>query len=85
MKTTIDKAGRVVIPVALRERLGLVPNTELEVTVEDLSLRITRRVDGPSLERVGKRLVVRPTVPSGERPEIDVATLVDEERERWPV
>ncbi len=31
MKTTIDKAGRVVIPKAIRERQRLVPGTEIEV------------------------------------------------------
>ena len=29
MRTTIDKAGRVVIPAALRERAGLTPGSEL--------------------------------------------------------
>ncbi|OHU94748.1 AbrB/MazE/SpoVT family DNA-binding domain-containing protein [Mycobacterium talmoniae] len=31
MKTTIDKAGRVVIPKSMRDRHGLAPGTELEV------------------------------------------------------
>ena len=36
MRSTIDKAGRVVIPAAVRERAGLVPGTELNVTVDEL-------------------------------------------------
>lgn len=31
MKATIDKAGRIVIPKVLREDLGIVPNSELEI------------------------------------------------------
>jgi AbrB family looped-hinge helix DNA binding protein len=31
MKTTIDKAGRLVIPKAIRDRQRLVPGTEVEV------------------------------------------------------
>jgi AbrB family looped-hinge helix DNA binding protein len=31
MKTTIDKAGRVVIPKPLRDRYRLVPGTEVDV------------------------------------------------------
>jgi len=35
MKTTIDRAGRVVIPKAIRERAGLQPGMELEITVDN--------------------------------------------------
>jgi AbrB family looped-hinge helix DNA binding protein len=31
MKTTIDSAGRVVVPKALRDRLALTPGSEIEV------------------------------------------------------
>jgi AbrB family looped-hinge helix DNA binding protein len=83
--TTIDKAGRVVIPAALRERLGLEPGTELEITLDDLALRIRRSVPGPTLERRDERLVVRPRVAPDKLPAVDVAALVDDERDRWPV
>jgi hypothetical protein len=36
------------------------------------------------LVRRGKRLIARPTAPANELPEIDVAALVEEERNRWP-
>ena len=84
MKTTIDKAGRVVIPAALRERAGFLPGSALEVTEEDLGIRLERVAAGPKLVRVGGRLVARPTVPVDERPSLDVATLIEEERNRWP-
>jgi AbrB family looped-hinge helix DNA binding protein len=84
MKTTIDRAGRVVIPAAIRARLGLRAGTPLEVTVDDVSIRLVRAVPGPRLVRAGNRWVARATVPPSELPRIDVATLVEEERNRWP-
>lgn len=40
MKTTIDSAGRIVIPKALRERLGLAAGEELELRERDGRLEI---------------------------------------------
>lgn len=84
MKTTIDKAGRVVIPAAIREKAGFKPGTELDVVLDDISVRLIRRVPGPKLVRVGKRLVARPTVPAAKVPRLDLADLVNRERDRWP-
>ena len=84
MKSTIDKAGRLVIPVAVRERAGLTPGTELEVTVDEFGIRLERVASGPRLVKVGRRLVARPSVPSNVRPAIDIAALVEGERNRWP-
>ena len=84
MKTTIDKAGRVVIPAAIRVKAGLAPGTELEVVLAEGSVRLTRAVPGPRLIRKGKRLVARPTVHAKDLPAVDVAGLVEEERDRWP-
>ena len=84
MRTTIDKAGRVVIPALIRERAGLLPGAELEVTEDDFGVRIERVAPGPRMVRVGRRLVARPTAPPDSRPAIDVATLIEEERNRWP-
>lgn len=83
MKVTIDKAGRVVIPALARERAGLRAGTELEVLVEDFSVRLVRRAPGPVVTRVGRRLVARPTAGKN-APPVDVAGLVEEERNRWP-
>ena len=84
MRTSIDKAGRVVIPAAIRERVGLVAGAEIEVTVDDAGVRLERVAPGPRLVKVGRRLVARPTASSRGRPVIDVSALVDEERSRWP-
>jgi AbrB family looped-hinge helix DNA binding protein len=84
MVTTIDKAGRVVIPAEVRKRLGLAAGTELELAIEGFSIRLVRAVAGPELIRRGGRLVARPRMAEGERPQVDVARLIDEERDRWP-
>ena len=84
MRTTIDKAGRVVIPAALRDRAGLSAGAELEISVDDFGLRLQRVAAGPRLVKVGRRLVARPTVAADVRPAIDVASLVEDERNRWP-
>ena len=84
MRTTIDKAGRVVIPAAIRDRAGLKPGAELEVSEDELGIRIERVAPGPRLVKVGRRLVARPTVAAAERPAVDFAALIDDERNRWP-
>ena len=84
MRTTIDKAGRVVIPAAVRERAGFLPGAALEITEDELGVRLTRAAAGPRLVKVGRRMVARPTVIAAERPHVDVAALVEEERNRWP-
>jgi AbrB family looped-hinge helix DNA binding protein len=84
MRVSIDKAGRVVIPAAIRERAGFVPGAELEVSVEDSAVRLERVAPGPRLVKIGRRLVARPTTQSAARPVVDVAALIEEERNRWP-
>lgn len=39
MRTTMDKAGRIVIPAALRERLGMVPGP-IDLVMEGAGIRI---------------------------------------------
>ena len=84
MRTTIDKAGRVVIPAAVRERAGFAAGSELEIREDDFGIRLERVAPGPRLVRVGQRLVARPTVPPDSRPTIDVEALIEDERNRWP-
>jgi AbrB family looped-hinge helix DNA binding protein len=84
VRTTIDKAGRVVIPAAVRDRAGLTPGTELEVTLDETGVRIERVAPGPRLVKVGRRLVARPTAAAESRPAVDIASLIEDERNRWP-
>ena len=74
----------MVIPAALREKAGFTPGAELEVSVDDLGVRLERRAPGPKLIKVGRRLVARATVKPEARPVVDVGALVEEERNRWP-
>ena len=84
MRTTIDKAGRVVIPAAIRERARLTPGAELEILEDETGIRLERVAPGPKLVKVGRRLVARPTVPADQRPVLDIAAVIEEERNRWP-
>jgi AbrB family looped-hinge helix DNA binding protein len=41
MRTTIDAAGRLVVPKPLRDELGFAPGSELEVAAVDGRLEVT--------------------------------------------
>lgn len=56
MRTTIDKAGRLVIPKPLRDRLGLCPG-EVEITADGAALRV-EAVAGEGLTERSGRLVI---------------------------
>ena len=74
----------MVIPAAVRDRAGLTAGTELEITLDDTGIRIERVAPGPRLVKVGRRLVARPTAPADSRPVLDIAALIEDERNRWP-
>ena len=57
MQTTIDQAGRIVVPKALRDALGLKPGQILEVRVGDGRLEIEAAPTAMRLERRGKGIV----------------------------
>lgn len=40
MRTTIDKAGRIVVPKAMRDELGLTAGTEVEIALVDGHIEI---------------------------------------------
>jgi AbrB family looped-hinge helix DNA binding protein len=82
MITTIDEAGRVLIPAEVRKRLGLATGAKLEMVVEGFAIRLLRVVPGPEIVRRGERMVVRPRAAEGERAEVDVARWIEEERVR---
>lgn len=74
----------MVIPAAVRERAGFTPGIELRISIDEFGIRLERIAPGPRLVKVGRRLVARPTAPVSARPAIDVAAVVEDERNRWP-
>jgi AbrB family looped-hinge helix DNA binding protein len=60
MKTTIDAAGRIVVPKSLREALALKPGQELEIRAGDGRLEIEIAATPVSLKKRGKGLVAVP-------------------------
>ena len=84
MHTTIDRAGRVVIPASVRKQAGLKAGTVLQVILDGADIRLVRAGQGAKLERVGNRLVARPTTGRRKLPAVDLAKLIEEERDRWP-
>lgn len=59
MRTTIDRAGRVVIPKELRDSLGITPG-EVEVVPDGAGLRVEPVTDDQLVEEDGL-LVIPPT------------------------
>lgn len=56
MKATIDEAGRVVIPKAIRERLGI-HSGPVEVSVDGAGIRIEPLADNSVSEREGRLII----------------------------
>lgn len=52
----ITSKGQVTIPVEIRERLGLLPNSEVEFAVEGNAVRI-RKARGRRIGRRGRSIV----------------------------
>lgn len=60
MRTTIDPAGRLVIPKRIRDRLGLRGNEQVEITERDGRIEIEPAPTEVELVREGSVLVARP-------------------------
>lgn len=78
MKATIDAAGRVVIPKALRERAGLLAGTEVDFRFVDGAVEISVASDHAEWEHVGR--VRYPVVPGPGLTTSEIADLVGEGR-----
>jgi AbrB family looped-hinge helix DNA binding protein len=85
MKTTIDSAGRLVIPKALRRQAGIEPGMPLDVRVKDGHIEIEPSMAHIELERRGRFLVA---VPDMEAPPLtndeveDIRETLRQERAR---
>jgi AbrB family looped-hinge helix DNA binding protein len=65
MRTTIDKAGRVVIPKELRDLIGLRPGT-VEIRVVGSALRVEPIAGEVLVERAGRLVIPPADVPLGD-------------------
>ena len=77
MRTTIDKAGRLVIPHQLRERVGLAGGGEVDVQLDGAAIRVAP-ASSEELQEEGGFLVV----PSVGKPisNAQVRELIDADR-----
>lgn len=72
MRTTIDAAGRIVVPKALREALGLAGGQEIEVMARDGHLEVTVAPTAMHLQRDGK---IQVAVPDRRLPRLTAAAV----------
>ncbi len=49
MRVTIDKAGRIVVPKAMRDELGLTPEEPLEIELVDDHIEISNQAGSAKL------------------------------------
>lgn len=72
MRSTIDAAGRIVVPKALRDALGFHPGHPLELTAKDGVLEIEVAAARIELKKRGKGVVA---VPSEDLPLLTAAEV----------
>lgn len=77
MRTTIDRAGRLVIPRSLRDRIGLTGGGEVELELDGAAVRVSP-VAGSVLREMGGLLFI----PAGGTPVTGPAVreLIDADR-----
>lgn len=81
MVVSIDKAGRIVIPKEVRDRLDLLPDTEMSIEIEGDSIRIERLA--PTRRHLQWTDDGRPFFPASETQslsDLDVQRLRDADR-----
>lgn len=74
MRTTIDGAGRVIVPKAFRDRLGLGGGTEVEILLQDGAVRIEPAPTPMRIEGEGRDVYA---VPDREMPALTATQVRD--------
>ena len=77
MTLKVDKAGRVILPKPIRDRLGLKPGSDLEIRETPEGIVLQRAERRPSLVKKGSFLVHTGELPPG----YDILKAIDEDRE----
>ena len=80
MTTAIDSAGRIVVPKALREALGLRPGQALEISASDGRLEIAVAATPMTLMKRGKGAVAVPDRPLPALTSADVRETLEKTR-----
>jgi len=75
MLVSMDRAGRVVIPKDVRDRLSLTPDTELEISVRDDAIQLE------PVRRRGRRVIMVDGWPVIEP--VAGMTTTDADVQRW--
>lgn len=84
MRTTIDGAGRVVVPKALRQAVGLVAGAEIDIRAADGRIEMEPAPLEVRFEREGDLLVAVPVRPVPPMPASVAARTVASQRARRP-
>jgi len=82
MKTTIDRAGRLVLPKAIRREARIEPGAQLEVRVRDGRIEIEPAPLEVKLRKRGILTVAVPTRPVPPLTQEEVATTIASLRRR---
>jgi AbrB family looped-hinge helix DNA binding protein len=77
MRTTMDKAGRIVIPAPIREQLGLTPGP-VDVIVDGAALRIEVEARGRIVEEDGRLVIASQGGPGLTDDEVRELRLADQ-------
>lgn len=80
MRTTIDDAGRLIVPKALRDELRLTGGTLLEIRLREGRLELEPVATPMRLERRGRRLVATTDEPLPRIDADDVRAVVESQR-----
>jgi AbrB family looped-hinge helix DNA binding protein len=80
MRSTIDRAGRLVVPKAVREACGLEPGSEVEIRAVEGRVEIEPAPLDVTLERRGRLVVAVPRKPAAKLSAREVERTLEEVR-----